>query len=68
MIDFATSMHLGTILRKKAVELDEKPVIDFDKFKIRAGKRFFSIYNKRSVSEKLEEFENFVKRSPDTLK
>ena len=68
MIDFATSMHLGTILRKKAVELDEKPVIDFDKFKIRAGKRFFSIYNKRSISEKLEEFENFVKRSPDTLK
>ncbi|MCQ2573480.1 MAG: putative ABC transporter permease [Treponema sp.] len=68
MIDFATSLHLGTILRKKAVELDEKPIIDFDKFKIHSGKRFFSIYNKRNVSERLDEFENFIKRSPDTLK
>lgn len=80
IIDFATSIHLGTILRKKAIELDEKPVIDFDKFKVHAGKRFFSIYNKMNLShkfnlserknltEKLDEFESFIKRSPDTLK
>ena len=67
LIDFATSMHLGSILRKKAIELDEKPILDFDKFKKFSGKRFFSIYNKRSVSEKLENFESFIKRSPDKI-
>lgn len=53
IVDFATSMHLGTILRKKAVEFDEKHVIDFDKFKSKAGKRFFSVHNRMNLLEKL---------------
>ena len=68
VIDFAISMHLGTILSKKAKELDKKTAVDFAKIQERLrGKKFFSVYNRRSLSEKLEDFESFIKRSPDKI-
>lgn len=67
LIDLAISIKLGAILRKKATEFDKKHILDFSKFQKTAGKKFFSIYNKRSLSEKLENFESFIKRSPDSL-
>lgn len=68
VIDLAISMYLGTILSKKAKEFDKKSAVDFAKIqeKLR-GKKFFSVYNPRSLSEKLEDFESFIKRSPDKI-
>lgn len=69
LIDGAFAIRLGTILRSKAVEIDRKATIDLQKFEkfLRERKlsRFYAPHDSRfMLTSKLEDFENFVKRSP----
>ncbi len=72
VIDFAFSIHLGTVLRKKATNIDRKAALDFQslqqKLRQRNLSKFFTPHFSSSLTARIESFEEFVKRSPDTLK
>ena len=64
-IDFGFAVHLGTVIRKKAMEIDRKSAVDFQKLqgKLKSGK--LSIHSSSLfLTNKIDQFEDFVKRSP----
>ena len=64
-IDFGFAVHLGTVIRKKAMEIDRKSALDFQKLqgKLKSGK--LSIHSSSLfLTNKIDQFEDFVKRSP----
>lgn len=73
IIDCAFSMHLGTVLRKRAKEIDKKAAINLCQIHsyIRRGtsfSKFFSLHNTHYLTSKIDKFEEFIQRSPDSLK
>lgn len=66
-IDCVISMNLGAAMRKKAKEIDLKATLDLAKFQSLTQKKFFSVYHPRSLTERITEFEEFIKRSPDKV-
>lgn len=67
VIDCVISMNLGAALRKKAKEIDVKATLDLAKFQRLTQKKFFSVYHPRSLTERISNFEEFIKRSPDKV-
>ena len=63
-IDCAYSLHLGTLLRSKARQLDA--IVDLQAFQRESQKlgKFFTLPKYRSLSERLERFDLFVRRTP----
>lgn len=72
IIDFAFAIHLGSVLRKKATEIDKKASLDFQILQKSLDQRklakFFTVHNGSYLTSKIQSFEEFVKRSPDSLK
>lgn len=73
IIDCAFSMHLGTVLRKRAKEIDEKSALNLRQIHsyVRRGtsaSKFFSLHSEHYLTSKIEQFEEFMRRSPDSLK
>ncbi|AEE17809.1 putative ABC transporter permease [Treponema brennaborense] len=70
IVDGAFSFHLGTVLRKKAAEIDRSVPIDFQtlqrKLKLAGRVRFFTVHNGDYLSERVDKFEEFIRRSPAT--
>lgn len=67
IIDCVISMKLGAVMRKKAREIDDKATLDLTHFQQRTQKRFFSTHHPRSLTERITDFEEFIKRSPDKV-
>ncbi len=66
IIDVIVSLNLGVVLRQKAKMIDEKfAVIDYKRIQFLTRAKFFSIHNRRSLVERLDKIEEFVKRRPD---
>ena len=61
-------MRLGTIIRKKAMELDKASAINIQKLQtvLRQEKfvKFFSVHNEAFLTSKIQSFEDFISRSP----
>ena len=69
LVDFAFSLHLGTVLRKKAMELDRTlyDFVDLQAFQRRMQTRrgFFRIPSYRPLTDRIEEFAEFLHRRPE---
>lgn len=68
IVDCAFSFHLGTVLRKKAAQIDKKAPVDFQtlqrKLKLAGRTHFFSVHNGSYLSGRVDKFEEFIHRSP----
>ncbi len=68
VIDCAFALRLGTILRKKAMQIDKASAINMQKLQtvLRQDRvtKFFSAHSESFLTEKLQSFEDFVSRSP----
>ena len=68
MIDCAFSLHLGTILRKRALELDKKAALDLQKMQriLMRDKqaKFFSTHSEHTLTAQFDRFEEFIANSP----
>lgn len=67
IVDVVISMNVGAAIKKKAKELDAKTAIDFKKLQEFTKGKFFSISRRRSFADRIESFQDFVKRSPDSI-
>jgi len=69
LVDFAFSLHLGTALRRRAMELDRTlyDFVDLQAFQRRMQTRrgFFRIRSLRPLTERLDEFTEFLHRRPE---
>jgi uncharacterized membrane protein len=70
LIDFAFSLHLGTLLRKKAMEIDKTlyESVDLQAYqrKMQLGRGFFRIRPLRSLTDRVEGFAEFLHRRPES--
>ena len=67
LIDFAVSLHLGTALRKRAVEFDKSvESIDLQAIQRRLQKRggFFRFTSIKPLTERIDAFDEFLHRKP----
>ena len=68
IVDCAFSLRLGTVLRKKAMQIDKASAINVQKLQtvLRQDRvtKFFSGHSESFLSQKLQSFEDFVSRSP----
>ena len=68
LIDFAFSLHLGTLLHKKAAEIDKNVYesVDLQAFQRRMQSRagFFRFASIRPLTERLDAFSEFLHRRP----
>lgn len=68
VIDFAFSLHLGTQLRRRAAALDKAiyESVDLEKLHLRMQSRagFFRLAAPRSLTERVDAFEEFLHRRP----
>ena len=67
LIDFAFSLHLGTALRKRAVEFDKSvESIDLQAIQRRLQKRggFFRFTSIKPLTERIDAFDEFLHRKP----
>ncbi len=71
IVDCAFSMHLGTVLRKKAKNIDKKAAINLQQLQstLRQDKlaKFFSAHSEQYLASKIERFEEFIARSPAAI-
>ncbi len=67
LIDCGYSMHLGTLLRRKANEIDA--IVDMQAFQRERQKlgRFFQLPRYRPLTERLDRFDLFLRRTPAKL-
>jgi len=64
IVDFAFAVSLGALLRKQAVSLDKKAALDFQKLQGMLKMNSQSIHNKGFLTEKYDQLEEFINRSP----
>ena len=64
IVDVSLSMHLGSVIRNKAAEVDEKAAVDFQKLQQKLHTKKLSIHSGATLSSRIESFEDFVKRAP----
>ena len=68
VVDCAFALRLGTVLRKKAMQIDQASAINMQKLQtvLRQDRvtKFFSAHSESFLTEKLQSFEDFVSRSP----
>ena len=72
VIDCAFSMHLGTVLRKRAKEIDKKSALNLRQIHsyIRRDtkmSKFFSLHSEHYLTSKINSFEDFMKRTPMSI-
>lgn len=72
VIDCAFSMHLGTVLRKRAKEIDKKSALNLRQLHsyIRHDtkiSKFFSLHSEHYLTSKINSFEDFMKRTPMSI-
>lgn len=72
IIDCAFSMHLGTVLRKRAKEIDKKSALNLKQIHsyIRHDtkiSKFFSLHSEQYLTSKINSFEDFMKRTPMSI-
>ena len=67
VIDCAYSLHLGTLLRKKARQIDA--VVDLQAYQRESRRlgRFFNLPRWRPLTQRMDEFERFLHRTPASL-
>lgn len=70
VIDCAFSIHLGTIVRKRAGEIDRSIYESVDlqalQRRMQARSGFFRLHTPRTLTEQLERFDEFLHRKPAT--
>ena len=68
IVDCGFSLRLGTVLRKKAMQIDKAAAINMQKMQtvLRQDRvtKFFSGHSESFLTEKLQSFEDFISRSP----
>ena len=68
IVDCGFSLRLGTVLRKKAMQIDKAAAINIQKMQtvLRQDRltKFFSAHSESFLTEKIIGFEDFVSRSP----
>jgi len=68
MVDFAFSLHLGTVLRRRATELDRTlyDFVDLQAFqrRMQTKRGFFRIPSLRPLTERIDDFAEFLHRRP----
>lgn len=64
IVDFAIAVHLGTVIRKKAAEVDEKAAVDFQKLQHKLHTKKLSIHSGATLTSRIDSFEEFLKRAP----
>lgn len=64
IIDCCISLHLGTLIRKKMVEIDKKADLDFVKVQSKLKIQKVSIHSRESFTSRFDRIEEFIRRSP----
>lgn len=71
IIDCAFSFHLGSVLHKKAAEIDKKATVDFQFMQRRLQQlkvsKFFTPHDDRYLTSKIQKFEEFIHRTPASV-
>lgn len=67
IIDCAYSLHLGTLLRRKARQIDA--IVDLQAFQRESQKlgKFFTLPKYHTLSERIDRFDLFIRRTPAKL-
>lgn len=72
IIDCGFSLRLGSVLRKKAMQIDKAAAINMQKMQdhLRQERlaKFFEAHSELYLTQKLQSFEDFVSRSPAKMK
>lgn len=64
IVDCCISLHLGTLIRKKMVEMDRKADLDFVRLQAKLRTQKISIHNRESFTSRFDRIEEFIRRSP----
>ncbi len=64
LVDQCVSIHLGSLIRKRAAEIDRKAVVNFTQMQQKLHLQHVSIHNTTFFSKKVEQFDQFVHRAP----
>lgn len=64
IVDCCVSLHLGTLIRKKMVEIDRKTDLDFVRIQSSIKMQKISIHSRESFTSRFDRIEEFVRRTP----